>query len=148
TATTIATKQSPPVTNLAVAVLGHGDLPKAKPVDLPQLARSPGGWVEMVAEARVAEVSRGRLVLVLYNQGNRCQAFVMGAPPPAVACKKYLGARVRLRGVNTSRRNEGGSFTSELMVPGLRQVTLVEQPGWLAGELPVLSTEALLNREL
>lgn len=148
TANTCALQTGIPLTNVTAVVRGHLELPPAKEISIKELAKNAGLWVELSGEVRVAERSRERLVLVVRQGADSCQAPIMGVPPSLPACRQYAGSHVRVRGINVSVISDGRTVEARLMVPDLSQVSILEPPKVPLSEVPVISIEALLNREL
>jgi signal transduction histidine kinase len=136
-----------PITNLSVTRLGSSTLPVPKVLNVAQLSAAQGWWVEVVAAVRTAETSRGRLALVLGSGGATCLAYVMGALPTN-NCKSYVGSTVRVRGIVTAPSGQNGRTESIIIVPGIAQMDLLHHAATSIVELPVISIDALLNREL
>jgi len=135
------------LTNLSLRELGRTNLPAAKTLGVSALASDQGQWVETSGQVRAAEISRGRLALVVEDQGRDCHVFVMG-PPAANDCKRWVGCKVRVRGINTSKLQEGRLESAELMAPGLEDVRIEGGTSLDLATMPVVSIDALLSREL
>jgi signal transduction histidine kinase len=133
-------------TKLSLALLGPGEIPKAKPLELSDLSREHGEWVETTGQVLSAEGSRGRLALLLHDKKRNCLVYVLGDPPPEDS-RRWLRCRVRVRGINASRPNGTRLEPAMLFCPGLSQVEVREAPG-APFESPVVSIGSLLNREL
>ncbi len=143
---TIAGGQVLPLTNLTVVVVGHSSLPPARQAGLAELASTVGDWVELIGSVRSAENSRGRLALTVGTPSLSCLVYVMGSTWTN-ECKSYVGALVRMRGVNTSQTVNGRSHTV-LLAPSFAELTVLAPASVRLEQLPVISIDALLNREL
>src|SRR6266704_444682 len=64
------------ITNLTLTVLRSASLPPAKKLLLSQLAREHGEWIETSGRLLSTENSRGRLALLLHDQGQNALAYV------------------------------------------------------------------------
>lgn len=147
TGVTATTPVTLPITNLHVAKIGQKALPVAKPLNLRQLRSAQGEWVELIAAVRTADISRGRLELVLGGGGESCLVYVMGSCPTN-DCKSYVGALMRVRGIVTSRSVTDGRTQITLIVPNTAQLVCLQAPATPIAALPVVSIDVLLNREL
>lgn len=143
---TTAGRQDLPLTNLSVAVVEQAPLPEAKKVGLTDLSKSVGDWVELTARVRSAENSRGRLTLTVGDPSLACLVYLMGSAWTN-ECTSYIGALVRIRGVDTAQTAEGRSAPL-LLVPSFSELTVLEPPPVRMERLPVVSIDSLLNREL
>ncbi len=138
----------PVLTNVQLVVQGSSALPPAVSLELRDLAKQSGQWVEIHGRVRVAETSKGRLGLVLEDQGQRCLVYVMGVPAADGSFKKLIGSRVRVRGINASKVNKHRLESASLFAPGLSEVVVVEPSVLDPARLPVTSIDSLLTREL
>jgi signal transduction histidine kinase len=136
------------LTNLHLVVRGRAALPRATPLELRNLAKKFGQWVEASGRVRRAETSRGRLALSIEDRGQICLVFVMGEPATNNSYKRLVGARVRVRGINASKLSEGRLESASIFAPGLSEVTILETSITPPERLPVASIDSLLNREL
>ena len=136
------------LTNLTLAVQGRAPLPPATPLELRDLTRGLGQWVEISGRVRVAEASSGRLAVVIADRDQSCVVFVMGVPPPGESFNRLIGARVRVRGINSSKMKDGRLTSASICAPGLGEVTIIEPSKTRPEQLPVVSIDSLLNREL
>lgn len=144
---TILANGLPVWTNLSVSVLGNHSLPRGRPLALSSLASDFGQWVETTGEVRVADASRGRLSLTLYDSGTDCQVFVLGE----LGTQDYLswvGSRIRLCGINSSKTSQGRLESASLFVDNLTNLTVLESPRSDFRHEPVVAIDALLDREL
>jgi signal transduction histidine kinase len=148
TGTTTYTESDPALTNLHLVVEGRAALPSATPLELRDLATGLGQWVETSGRVRVAETSSGRLALVIADRDQSCLVYVLGVPPADDSFKRLLGARVRVRGINASKMRKGRLHSASMFAPGLSEVTILEPSDLHPERLPVVSIDALLNREL
>jgi signal transduction histidine kinase len=148
TGTTTFAENDPALTNLHVVVEGHAALPRATPLELLDLAKDLGQWVEISGWVRVAETSSGRLALVIADRDQRCLVYVLGVPPADDSFKRLLGARVRVRGINSSKISKGRLQSASMFAPGIGEVTILEPSDVRPEQLPVVSIDSLLNREL
>jgi signal transduction histidine kinase len=135
------------MTHLQLAVTGDKKLPDARKLDLSQLHVSPGEWVEVEGRVRVVDTSRGRLGLLIHDQGHRCLVYALGELPP-VTDEALAGSKIRVRGINSSRIVEGRVQTASLFAPSRNAISIIEPP--LPSEIrpQVTSIGALLAREL
>jgi hypothetical protein len=136
------------LTNLHLVVRGRAALPRATPLELRDLARDSGQWVETSGRIRVAENRNGRLALVIEDRGQSCLVYVMGEPAADESFKRLVGSRVRVRGINASKISKGWLQSASIFAPGLSEVTILEPSDLHPERLPVVSIDALLNREL
>lgn len=135
------------LTNVQVAVEGRASLPRPESLPISQFDRSWGQWVETEGVVRVAETSRERLALVLRDGTSDCLVYVMGSPVTK-DFKRFVDARVRVRGINASRLTDGRLAAATLFSPALSEVVLLEPGPIDRWRLPAASIDALLNREL
>jgi PAS domain S-box-containing protein len=135
------------LTNLATQVLGRKALPSAERISVSDLAHTPGQWVELEGTVRVAEASRGRVTLWFRTGEQRWVAYIMGRPG-TTDFRGLVGARVRVRGINTSESAEGRLRTASIVVAGLSEVQVLQRTGLDPSRIPVCSIEAALSREL
>jgi len=138
----------PALTNLQLVKVGRAELPRAKPLALRDLATGFGQWVETTGRVRVAETSRGRLALAIEDRGQSCLVFVMGVTATNDSLKRLVRARVRVRGINASTVSQGRLQSASIFAPGISEVTLLEPSGMRPEQLPVVSIDSLLNRQL
>jgi signal transduction histidine kinase len=134
-------------TNLQLQVLGHGAIPEAKRLEIPQLGGDFGQWIETTGRVRVAETSPGRLSLVVEDKRQTCLVYVMELPTTN-DFKSLLGCNVRIRGINASKTVGGRLQSASVFTSGLNQVTVLERPAAGPSEIPVTSIDTLLDREL
>ena len=133
------------VENPKLMIIGTGALPSAVPLELSQLARDHGEWIEVRGTVMSAESSRRRLALLLYDKGQDCLVYLLGSPPTN-DFKEWLHRRVQVRGINASR-TEGGLLESGLVfAPGADEIKILEPRN--SPQIPVASIGSLLNREL
>lgn len=135
------------LTDLQLTLLGESTLPPAKPLALSLLHQYPADWVEIEGRVRVVDTSRGRLGLLLHDRGHRCLVYVLGDSPIRHP-EDLLGARIRVRGINTSRIAEGQLQAASLFASSQNEITLLERPEPTAILPQVTSIGALLGREL
>ena len=135
------------LTNLNLVVLGPGSLPPPKRLALPQLGGDLGQWIETTGRVRVADVSSGRLEMLLHDRGQSCQVYVMGLPGTN-DCRRLLGSLVRVRGINGSKVVDGRLASASLMVPAFQQITVLAPAAEDPLRIPVLAIGNLLGREL
>ena len=148
TATTTFVAGYPALTNLHLVVGGRAELPRATPLEVRNLTKGLGQWVETTGRVRVAETSWGRLALVIEDQDQSCVVFVMGVPAAGASFKQLVGARVRVRGINASKISKGRLQSASIFAPGLSEVAILEPSDIHPARLPVVSIDSLLNREL
>ena len=96
----------------------------------------------------MADTSWGRLAVVIEDQAQSCLVFVMGAPGSDSTARALVGARVRVRGINASKVNKGRLESASIFAPGLSEVAILEPPQEHPEQLPVVSIDSLLNRQL
>lgn len=145
--TAVSNEGGASLTDLKISILGESTLPPAQPLALSQLHQSPGGWVELEGRVRVIDTSRGRLGLLLHDRGHRCLVYVLGESPPDHP-HDLLGARVRVRGINSSRIADGQLQEASLFAPSRSEITLLQRPQPPAILPQVTSIGTLLGREL
>jgi len=142
-----ATSGSNALTNLKLISLGQAILPSPKHLELSELGREWGEWIETTGRVLTAEASRGRLAIVLNAKQQNCLAYVLGEPP-INDYKRLIDCKVRLRGINASRTNDQGLEAAAVFVPGINEVTVIEPGEEKIAQVPVASIGSLLNREL
>jgi PAS domain S-box-containing protein len=130
-----------------LTILGQGSLPPAKALGLSELAGDHGEWVEIGGRVMSAETSRGRLALLLHEQGQNCLVYVLGGPP-ASDYQRVLDREARVRGINASRASGGRLESGLVFAPGMSAVTVLDPAGPKPAPIPVVSIGSLLNREL
>jgi len=133
--------------NLKLAVLGQGEIPQAKKLELSELASDHGEWIETSGQVLSAESSRGRLALLVHDKRQNCLVYVLGGPPPE-APGRWLGCRVRVRGINASKTHGTRLEPAMIFVPGPAEVEVLQPSQGGAPQIPVVSIGSLLNREL
>ena len=130
-----------------LAVLGKTELPRAEFLELADLGKEHGEWVEVRGRVLTAESSRGRLALLLGDKRQNCLVYVLGAPVTN-DFTQWLNCRVKVRGINASRM-AGDRFESGLLfAPGPDEIQVIGPAGEAASQIPVTSIGSLLNREL
>ncbi|HEV2210026.1 MAG TPA: sensor histidine kinase [Verrucomicrobiae bacterium] len=132
--------------NLNVVVTGHGELPPALSLSLADLAQAHSQWVQTTGLVLSAEASRGRLALLLNDGSQNCLAYVLSAAPEK-DFHRWVGCRVRVRGINASTASNGRLVSPLFFVAGMDQLTLL-QPASQRAPIPVVSISSLLDREL
>ncbi len=132
--------------NRKLTIIGERALPEAKPLQLGDLALEHGQWVEIRGKVLSAETSRGRLSLLLYDKGQDCLVYVLGAPPTS-DFEQWLNCRVEARGINASRASRAVLESGMIFVPGPDEIKVLER-ATATSEIPVASIGSLLNREL
>jgi len=133
--------------NLHLTVSGSARLPPATPLEIFQLALDHGHWVQITGRVMSAETSRGRLALLLHSDaGENALVYLLGSPPPD-DFEKYLGCKIRVRGINASTSTNGRLDSALLFLPGLDELTVLE-PSKHRPPIPVISISNLQNREL
>ena len=146
--TTTFVNDTTALTNLQLVVQGRAELPRPAPLELRDLAKEFGQWIETSGRVRVADTSWGRLALAIEDQGHSCLVFVMGMPAADNSFKRFVGARVRVRGINASKISKGRLQSASIFAPGLSEVTVLEPAHEIPERLPVVSIDSLLNRPL
>jgi len=144
TGATSVTENNSTFANPNLTVLGRGKVPAAKRLKLPQLASDYGQWIETRGWVRVAETSRGRLALVLHNQGQSCLVYLMGEPKTQ-DFKRLVGSKVQIRGINASKAVKGRIQSAQIMAPDFAEITVVEKGDPGAESLPVVPIGNLLS---
>jgi PAS domain S-box-containing protein len=137
----------PAMADASLRVLGRQELPAAKRLRVSQLAGDLGEWVEVGGQVRQADTSRGRLGIMLHDEGRDCLVYVMG-PSVTFDAKRLMGCDVRIRGINASRVVDGRLNPASVFAPGTNEVRLLGAPAVDPATLPVVSIDALLTREL
>ncbi len=132
--------------NLSLTVQGSGPLPSAVPLEISQMATDHGQWVETAGRVMTAETSRGRLAMLLHDHGENAIIYFLGSPLTN-DFRRFLGCRVRVRGINASKTADGRLDSAVLFVPGLDEMTILGQADQ-APPVPVASVSSLQNREL
>ncbi len=147
TGTTTFAQGYPAWTNLSVLVLGQRPLPIPKGLTLPQLCTSFGQWIETSGQVRAAEASRGRLALMVHDQGIDCLVYVMGLPVTN-ADRSLVGARIRFPGINSSKATLSHLDFASVFVSSFADIKVIEpaSPDFL--DSPVMAIDALLDRAL
>lgn len=136
------------LTNPSLKLLEKGPLPSARKRGIHQLTNDLGEWVEIRGRVRVADVSSGRLTLVMEDKGQSGIMFVMGPLVSGFAYKSLVGDRISIRGINTSKVVRGRLEPASLTCPGLEQIKIVETRERDPWQKPVESIDAVLSREL
>jgi PAS domain S-box-containing protein len=133
------------LTNLDLTILGQGMLPAAKRLEPPQFATDFSQWVETIGRVRVAETSRGRLGLLLHDNGHDCLVYVMG-PLETNDFNSLLDCKVRVQGINTSKIVNGRLESASMLAPGPSAVTILERPVTNRFQAPAVAIGSLLSR--
>jgi PAS domain S-box-containing protein len=133
--------------NAHLSILGDVSLPAPKRLELSQLAGDHGEWVETTGRVLSAETSRGRLALLLHDNGLNCLVYVLGSAPTR-DFRPLLNSRVRIKGINASRVNATRLESATIFAPGLDEITVLEPGNSKTSQTPVVSIGSLLNREL
>lgn len=143
--TTTWSQGGPQFTNLQARTLGTAPLPEARRLALPQLANGIGQWVQIEGRVRVAEISSGRLALIVQENGITCLVYAMGSIG-AEDYRSLVGSRVRVRGINASKARGKHLESGSLTAPGREAVEVLEKGGEL--EVPLTSIDSMLSRQL
>jgi signal transduction histidine kinase len=147
TGSTSFSQGSVTLTNLQIRILGNGSIPEASPLKISQLEGEFGQWIEIAGLVRVADTSSGRLSLVIQDKEQTCLVYVMGLP--ATNDFNYLlGHNVRIRGINASKIVQGRLKSAEVFASGLSEIQTIDRRVENPHAMPVISIDALLNREL
>jgi PAS domain S-box-containing protein len=133
--------------NLHLALLGQAPLPSAKRLGLPELVTEHGEWVEITGRVLSAETSRGRLALLLHENGLNCLVYVLGGPPTN-DFQHLLDREVRVRGINASRASGNRLESGLVFGPSMNEVTVLDPHSPKSAAVPVVSIGSLLSREL
>jgi PAS domain S-box-containing protein len=134
-------------TNMTLGVLGKARLPMAKNLELSELAREHGEWIQTTGRLLSMENSRGRLALLLHDKGQNALAYVLGSPVTN-DFKSLLDCEVLIRGINASKTNEHGGLEAPLIfIPRLQELAAHSPPQAKMSQIPVVSIGSLLNRE-
>jgi PAS domain S-box-containing protein len=133
--------------NANLTILGQTALPAAIPLELPDLGRDHGEWVEVRGRVLSGESSRGRLALLLNDKGQNCQVYLLGTPTTNDFAQ-WLHCRVQVRGINASRMTGGRLESGLLFSPGADEIKILEAADAKPSQIPVVSIGSLLNREL
>jgi signal transduction histidine kinase len=136
------------LTNLHLVIVGRAALPRATRLELRDLAKDIGQWVEISGEVRVAKANSGRLALVIHDRGQSCVVLVMGALAAEDSFRQLIGSRVRVRGINDSKLSNGRLQSASITAPRFREVHVLEPSTSAPEGVPVVSIDSLLNREL
>lgn len=135
------------LTNAAAVVMTKHLLPEASRVGLADLAKSPGQWIELSGQVRVAEASRERVTLILKEGSHECRVYVMQTSS-ADHFKQLADAEVVIQGINASQIQNGKLADAIVFAPGLAQVRIVT-PGLIdRWDLPVTSIDFLLAKPM
>ncbi len=132
--------------NPGLTIIGRGALPAAKRLDLSQLGRNHGEWVEFEGTVMSTESSRSRLSLLLYDKGSDCLVYLLGSPATN-EFKQWLNCRVQVRGINASRMSGDTLESGLVFAPGADEVRVLKN-AVDPSSIPVTSIGGLLNREL
>ena len=146
TGSTIAGQNGLAMTNLHLRVTGRGSLPPARHLEISELGADLGQWIEIMGTVKVADTSLDRLIMVVQGKTKTCLVYVMG-PSTAGDFKSLLDRNVRIRGINSSKTAANRLETASLCAPSLDEVAVLDH-GPRPPEIPVVSIDALLNREL
>jgi PAS domain S-box-containing protein len=133
--------------NPKLVILGHAPLPVAYPLELADLGRDHGEWVEVRGRVLSAESSRGRLALLLNEKDQNCLVYLLGSPATN-DFTQWLDCRVQVRGINASRMDGNRLESGLLFAPGSDEIKILEQAGVRPSQIPVVSISSLLNRPL
>jgi PAS domain S-box-containing protein len=134
-------------TNLHFRLLGEQPLPSPKELRLSQLAEEHAQWIETTGRVLSAETSRGRLALLLHDNGQNCLVYVLGAPPTN-DFSRLLGSKVRIRGINASKADGNRLESATLFAPDYDNIVVLEPGTDKQAQIPVVSIGSLLSREL
>ncbi|MDB6121678.1 MAG: hypothetical protein JWQ71_671 [Pedosphaera sp.] len=135
------------MTNARLVVVGKGSIPRAKPMELSQLASDWCEWIETSGRVMLADTSRGRVGLIIREASQNCLVYVMGIGETN-DLKQLLDCKVRIRGINASKTVGGRLDSASVFVPGINEVTIIEPRGAKSLPVPVTSIGSLLDREL
>lgn len=147
TGSTTAGQGGTAFTNLHLRVLGQGQIPPAKNLEIPQLAGDYGQWVEITGQVKVTETSAGRLGLVIQDKGQNCLVYVMGFTND---CRSLRGCSVRIRGINSSQTTGGKLRAASVFAPAMSTIVVLGSSGTGTqppDDIPATSIEALLDRK-
>jgi PAS domain S-box-containing protein len=133
--------------NPKLVIVGQTALPAALPLELSELGRAHGEWVEVRGRVLSGESSRGRLALLLNEKGQNCLVYLLGAPATN-DFKQWLNCRVQVRGINASRMIGDRLESGLLFSPGPDEIKVLGQAGAKPSQIPVVSIGSLFNREL
>ena len=133
--------------NPSLVIVGQTALPAAVPLELSDLGRDHGEWVEVQGRVLSGESSRGRLALLLNDKGQNCLVYLLGRPATN-DFKQWLNCRVQVRGINASRMTGDRLESGLLFAPGADEIKILEPAGAKPSQIPVVSIGSLLNREL
>jgi PAS domain S-box-containing protein len=133
--------------NPKLVILGQTNLPAARPLELSELGRDHGEWVEVRGRVLSAETSRGRLALLLNDKGRNCLVYLLGSAATN-DFRPWLDCRVLVRGINASRMAGDRLESGLLFAPGPDEIKVLNPAGKKPSEIPVVSISSLLNREL
>lgn len=135
------------LTNATLAVLGQGNIPPAKKLELRKLGSDWCEWIETTGHVLSVDSSLGRPALLLYEHDQNCLVYVMGMPGTNDV-RRLLDCKVRIRGINASKAIGGKLDSASVFVPGMNEITILEPASAKPLPVPVVSIGSLLNREL
>ena len=105
------------LTNASLTVLGQGNIPPAKKLELSQLGTDWCEWIETTGRVLSVDNSLGRPALLLYGKDQNCLVYVMG-DPGTNDVRRLLDCKVRIRGINASKAVGGRLDSASVFVPG------------------------------
>ncbi|HWD18571.1 MAG TPA: PAS domain S-box protein [Verrucomicrobiae bacterium] len=133
--------------NPKLTILGAVTLPPAKRLELADLGREHGEWVQITGRVLSAENSRGRLALLLHDKGENCLVYLLGAPATNDV-RSWLGCEATVRGINASRMANEHLESALVFAPGADEIKTTGPADGSPAATPVTSIGGLLNREL
>jgi PAS domain S-box-containing protein len=133
--------------NPKLVIVGRTPLPAALPLELSELGREHGEWVEVRGWVLSGESSRGRLALLLHEKGQNCLVYLLGTAATQ-DFRQWLNRRVQVRGINASRMAGDRLESGLLFSPGPDEIKIIESAGARPSQIPVVSIGSLFNREL
>ena len=147
TGTTTVIQGNNAFTNLNLTVLGPGTIPAAKALDLPNLIRDFGQWIETSGRVRVVDTSLDRLTLVLHARNQSGVIYVMGSLGTN-NFRDLLDCKVRIRGIIAGKTVPGKGASIIVFVPRFDEIKILEKSAANTGSMPVVPIGDLLDREL
>lgn len=135
------------LTNTSAAILGKTQLPNPVTLPISEMSQFGGQWIETTGLVRVAETSRGRVTLVLWDQGRECVVYVLQTSG-ADRFRQFCDSEVRVRGINASPIENGRVEQAIVFCPSPNDLMVIKAPPFDRWNLPVSSIDSVASRPL
>ncbi len=134
--------------NPSLVIVGQTALPAAVPLELSDLGRDHGEWVEVQGRVLSGESSRGRLALLLNDKGQNCLVYLLGTPGDQrfQTVAELPGAGARHQRQPHGRGPAWNPASCSRLAP--TKSKSFEPAGAKPSQIPVVSIGSLLHREL